>query len=354
MIQYFYFMLLWLMINTGVDKCITGFGRRKYCYVTVGMSSILSCVSGILQHFDKLSQNCEYLTMATLVVSLLAKMTVTAADTVLIVYTTELYPTVVSFIPESVRWLVSKLKLERAERTIEFVANVNRVHKPDLKNIFETAVKEINTTSNKNKTFTIATLWTSKELRNVTISLCFLWFVTSAAWYGMTLGMESISVNIYLNMFLINLVDVPADALTGPLVNRFGRRKYWFVIVCVSSILCGVSGILQHFDKLTQNSAHLTVATLVVSLLAKMTVTTASTALIIYTTEMYPTVVRTTGYGFQATFGRLGAVASPLLIHLCHLNQSAKDALEPILQGVFVDTIKMFANYVGENLSKLA
>ncbi|XP_053408655.1 solute carrier family 22 member 4-like [Mercenaria mercenaria] len=220
------------------------------------------------------------------------------------------------FVPESVRWLVSKLKLERAEREIKFVAKVNGVHKPDLKNIFETAVQEINTTSNRNAVYTVATLWTSKELRNVTLPLALLWFSVNTAWYGMTLGMESISVDIYLTIFLINLVDLPARSLTGPLINRFGRRKYCYVTAGMSSILSCVSGILQYFDKLSHNSESLTMATLVISLLAKMTVTAADICLIIYTTELYPTVVRTIGYSFQATVGRLGAVAVPFLIHL--------------------------------------
>ncbi|XP_045187764.1 solute carrier family 22 member 7-like [Mercenaria mercenaria] len=47
-----------------------------------------------------------------------------------------------------------------------------------------------------------------------------------------------------------------------------------------------------------------------------MTVTTALMTLIVYTTELYPTVVRTIGYGFQSTVGRLGAIAAPLLIYI--------------------------------------
>ncbi|XP_053408730.1 solute carrier family 22 member 4-like [Mercenaria mercenaria] len=201
--------------------------------------------------------------------------------------------TTLCFVPESFRWLISKKKFEHAERSISSLATVNGVPKPDVKEIFDTAATDINKTS---KATTVFAMYT--------------------AWYCMSLGMESISVDIYLTIFLINLVDLPAFSVTGPLVNRFGRKKYCFVVCGVSSILMCVSGILQHFDKISRPSMSLAVAALAVSLLAKMTVTTASIALIIYTTEIYPTVVRSIGYGFQSTVGRLGAVAAPLLIHL--------------------------------------
>ncbi|XP_053408939.1 solute carrier family 22 member 7-like [Mercenaria mercenaria] len=221
-----------------------------------------------------------------------------------------------SFVPESFRWLIAKRKFERAEKLINFVANVNRVPKPDLKSLFATAMKETITTSKPTAGYTIFTLWSSKELRIVTLALSAVWFAISITWYSIALGMESISVDIFWTMFLINLVDVPAFSVTGPLLNRFGRRKYCFVTFAASSILCCVSGVFQHFDKLSQNSASLTVTALVLSLLAKMTVTAADTAVIVYTAELYPTDVRTTGCGFQGTVGRLGAIAAPLLVHL--------------------------------------
>ncbi|XP_053409324.1 organic cation transporter protein-like [Mercenaria mercenaria] len=133
--------------------------------------------------------------------------------------------------------------------------------------------------------------------------LIILWFAVATTWYCMALGMESISVDIYMTIFLINVVDVPAYSATGPLVNKFGRRKICFVVFGLT-------------DRISHNSASLTMEALVTSLLAKMTCSTAFTAVIVYTTELYPTEIRTTGYGFQAAVGRLGAIASPLLIHL--------------------------------------
>ncbi|XP_060587841.1 solute carrier family 22 member 6-like [Ruditapes philippinarum] len=132
----------------------------------------------------------------------------------------------------------------------------------------------------------------------------------------MALGMESFSVNIYLTIFLINLVDLPSVSITAPLVNRYGRKKYLVFVSLASGILSVISGILQYYDKLSQHSITLTTISLIVSLLAKMTLTTAYYAIIIYTNELYPTVVRGNGYGLLSTIGRVGSIVSPVLIYL--------------------------------------
>ncbi|XP_060598901.1 solute carrier family 22 member 6-A-like [Ruditapes philippinarum] len=51
-------------------------------------------------------------------------------------------------------------------------------------------------------------------------------------------------------------------------------------------------------------------------MLAKFAVASADRCVTLYTTELYPTVIRTTGYSFQATVGRCGAIVSPFLIHI--------------------------------------
>ncbi|XP_060562894.1 solute carrier family 22 member 6-A-like [Ruditapes philippinarum] len=84
----------------------------------------------------------------------------------------------------------------------------------------------------------------------------------------------------------------------------------------MSGILCCTAGVFQHFDKLSKTSSSVMVTTLVVSILAKCSVASASRSVIVYTTELYPTIIRTTGFSFQATVGRFGAIVSPFLIHI--------------------------------------
>ncbi|XP_060563705.1 organic cation transporter protein-like [Ruditapes philippinarum] len=82
------------------------------------------------------------------------------------------------FIPESFRWLVSKMKFERAEQSIGFVANVNGVIKPDPQGLFEAAKKEIAATSDENiSPFSFTILWSNKDLRIITLSLAVPWQV---------------------------------------------------------------------------------------------------------------------------------------------------------------------------------
>ncbi|XP_060563696.1 solute carrier family 22 member 6-like [Ruditapes philippinarum] len=132
----------------------------------------------------------------------------------------------------------------------------------------------------------------------------------------MALGMESFPVNIYLTIFLVNLVDLPSVSVTAPLMNRYGRKKYFVFLTVTSGIFSGISGVMQHYGNLSSHSVYVTTISLVLALLAKMTLATGYYALIIYTTELYPTVVRGIGYGFLSTIGRIGAIVSPVLIYL--------------------------------------
>ncbi|XP_060587844.1 solute carrier family 22 member 4-like [Ruditapes philippinarum] len=154
---------------------------------------------------------------------------------------------IVYLVPESFRWLLSKMKFERAKRSIHCVATMNRVPMPDLKRLFNSAVSEIESSSHRNNKTNTSILWASKDLRKTTMSLSLLWFCAHASWYATSLGLESIPVNIYLTIFLINLVDVPSLLLISPIVNKFGRKKFCLVICIMSCLFCCSSGILQHF-----------------------------------------------------------------------------------------------------------
>ncbi|XP_060562897.1 solute carrier family 22 member 13-like [Ruditapes philippinarum] len=122
------------------------------------------------------------------------------------------------FFPESFRWLGAKMKLKRAKKSIEFIAKVNRRKYPDLEEVFNRAKVEAVSNITINSNFT--NLLTSKELRNVTLPLSIVGFSACLSWYCLSLGMEVVSVNVYLTILLMNFVDFPADLMTAVFISR--------------------------------------------------------------------------------------------------------------------------------------
>jgi hypothetical protein len=65
------------------------------------------------------------------------------------------------------------MKFKRAKKSIEFIAKVNERKYPDLEELFNRSKVEAVSNITINSNFT--NLLTSKELRNVTLSLSIVW-----------------------------------------------------------------------------------------------------------------------------------------------------------------------------------
>lgn len=212
--------------------------------------------------------------------------------------------------PESFRWLVTKQRFKKAQTVVNFIAKVNKADQPSLDKIFAEA--KINTDKDDTrKHYSFLDLFRTRESTKMTIGLLFAWFAASYGYYGITFGVKSLSGDLYMNMFLINVVETPVMVLTAFLVNWFGRKKVCFTFY----ILAGVSGIgvgvIQHFALPVNGTL-----TNVIALLSKLSVASGWQAMIVYTTEIYPTVVRTIAYGVHSTAARVGGMVAPQIVFL--------------------------------------
>lgn len=212
--------------------------------------------------------------------------------------------------PESFRWLVTKQRFKKAEKVVSVIAKVNRVKMPSLEKIFAEAKLETNKQAT-NRRYSFIDLFRTRESTKITLGLLFAWFAASYGYYGITFGVKSLSGDLYLNMFLINVVETPAMLLTAFLVSWFGRKKVCFTFYILAGITGIGVGVIQHFDLAVD-------ATLVnaIALLSKLSVACGWQAMIVYTTEVYPTVVRTIAYGVHSTAARAGGMVAPQIVFL--------------------------------------
>lgn len=56
--------------------------------------------------------------------------------------------------------------------------------------------------------------------------ICLAWFASGFSYYGLTLGVSSLSGNRYVNTTIMSLVEVPAILLLIPLCDSRLGRKY--------------------------------------------------------------------------------------------------------------------------------
>ncbi|WP_045514744.1 MFS transporter [Neobacillus niacini] len=155
----------------------------------------------------------------------------------------------------------------------------------------------------------LANLWTD-EYRRRTTMLWIVWFCVVFSYYGMFLWLPSVMVlkgfsliKSFGYVLIMTLAQLPGYFTAAWAIERFGRKfvlAVYLIGTAISAYLFGnaestallmTSGILLSFFNLG-----------------------AWGGLYAYTPEQYPTVIRGTGSGSAAAFGRLGGVLGPLLV----------------------------------------
>ncbi|XJZ29170.1 MFS transporter [Bacillota bacterium Lsc_1132] len=155
----------------------------------------------------------------------------------------------------------------------------------------------------------IAMLW-SKEYARQTTMLWILWFTVVFSYYGMFLWLPSVMImkgftliKSFEYILIMTLAQLPGYFTAAWLIEKLGRK---FVLV-VYLIGTAISAYLF-------GTAETTVLLITSGILLSFFNLGAWGALYAYTPEQYPTVIRGTGSGMAASFGRVGGIIGPLLV----------------------------------------
>ncbi|XP_061133451.1 solute carrier family 22 member 7-like isoform X6 [Syngnathus typhle] len=180
------------------------------------------------------------------------------------------------WLPESARWLVSQKK--------------------DL-------LKRIVVENEKGK-YSFLDLMRTPTLRRLTLIAGSVWFGVASSYYGITLNVSGFGVNIFLTQLIYGAIEIPAKLVCFFSINKIGRK----LIVSGGLLLTGLCLICVIFIP-----SDMAVCRTAVGTLGKFFSEAAFTVLCLYTTELYPTVVRQIGYSCCSIIGRLGVALSPLV-----------------------------------------
>ncbi|XP_069888179.1 organic anion transporter 3-like isoform X2 [Dipodomys merriami] len=207
--------------------------------------------------------------------------------------------------PESIRWMVLNGKSSKALKTLRRVAAYNgkkeEGEKLSLEELKHNLQKDISLAKVK---YGLADLVRIPTLRRMTFCLAIAWFSTGFAYYSLAMGVEEFGVNLYILQIIFGGVDIPAKFVTILSISYLGRR----ITLAAVLLLAGVAILSLIFVPLDMQMVRTAVA-----VFGKGCMSSSFSCLFLYTSELYPTVIRQTGMGASNLWARVGSMIAPLV-----------------------------------------
>uniref|UniRef100_A0A8C3I0W1 Major facilitator superfamily (MFS) profile domain-containing protein n=1 Tax=Chrysemys picta bellii TaxID=8478 RepID=A0A8C3I0W1_CHRPI len=206
---------------------------------------------------------------------------------------------------ESARWLVIAGRPDEAVKQLQRVARINR--KKEEGDKLNTEVLRSNMqkeTASAKSSYTFINLVRTPVVRRISFCLSFVWFSTTFAYYGLAMDLQNFGVNIFLIQLVFGAVDFPAKFISVFTISFIGRR----FTQAFTLILAGLSILANIFVP-----QDLKILRTVLAVVGKGCLAASFNCVYLYTSELYPTVIRQSGMGLSNTMARLGSIIAPLV-----------------------------------------
>ncbi|XP_065407188.1 solute carrier family 22 member 6-B-like [Chrysemys picta bellii] len=206
---------------------------------------------------------------------------------------------------ESARWLVIAGRPDEAVKQLQRVARINRKKeegdKLNTEVLRSNMQKEI---ASAKSSYTFIDLVRTPVVRRISFCLSFVWFSTTFAYYGLAMDLQNFGVNIFLIQLVFGAVDFPAKFISVFTISFIGRR----FTQAFTLILAGLSILANIFVP-----QDLKTLRTVLAVVGKGCLAASFNCVYLYTSELYPTVIRQSGMGLSNTMARLGSIIAPLV-----------------------------------------
>ena len=207
-------------------------------------------------------------------------------------------------LPESVRYLESKGRVDEAERVVREFEAAAGVEAQSGAPTAEPAPAQTTALDEPAES-----IW-SPRLRRRTAALWIVWFGINFSYYGAFIWLPSLLVSEGFDLvqsfgytLIITLAQLPGYAVAAWLIEVWGRRPTLAVFLVGSAIAAGLFG-------LADSPATIIAAGMALSFFNLG----AWGALYAIGPELYPTATRGSGTGAAAGFGRIASIIAPLLV----------------------------------------
>jgi len=212
------------------------------------------------------------------------------------------------YLPESARWLLANGKKKEAEDLCREIARENG---RELDKDFE-LIAPARTGSSQEGTGYLGflQLFRYPHLRLKTIICYYLWFSTALVYYGLTLNSNDLGVSIFVYSAIGKALEFPSITIVILMLLKTGRR----ITLMIFYTLGGVCLMMTMFVPL--NTFPYEWPIVVLNLAGRVFSIGTLAVCYIYSSEIFPTVVRNVGLGSSSLWARVGPMVAPFVASL--------------------------------------
>ncbi|XP_038077426.1 organic cation transporter protein-like [Patiria miniata] len=208
------------------------------------------------------------------------------------------------FIHESIRWLVSKGRIDEAEKVIRKIAKMNKKTLPDV--LFDKEDIQAETESKESVIPpSVIDLYKTPNMAVKTLNMQWNWFVNSLVYYGLSQSTNDLGVDDYWAFFVSGAVEIPALLYATFGLECFGRKLNLGILELIGGVACLATIFIPKG-----------IWRIVVAMIGKFCISATFSIVYVYTVELFPTPVRAVGLGVSSVASRVGGILSPIILLL--------------------------------------
>jgi hypothetical protein len=168
-------------------------------------------------------------------------------------------------------------------------------------------IEEEMLTQNRERTGSYVDLFKTSKIRFYNFASCFIWMCCSLTFFGINQYIGLLQGNLYLNVILSAASLAPALVIVV-IGTLYLKRK---VCVFTSFSTAAVSLLVLMFIPKDKSALILTFA-----IIGQIGAYTSFVLIYLFTSEVFPTVIRNSAMGFSSTFGRIGGFIAPFVVNI--------------------------------------
>jgi len=228
------------------------------------------------------------------------------------------------YLPESVRWLVSKNRTDEAVAVLKHIAEVNKKELKTEDLDFLTSrgkyIDEDRPTEETTKK-TVFDLLKTPNMRSRTLNMFFAWAVVTFMYYGLSFNSGNIGSNMFVSFILTMLVEIPSYLFCWKTLDWMGRKGVLILMYMIGGFSCVFSALLD---------PSWSVTIICLSLFGKFGASAGFAIVYVYAGELFSTDYRGVAVGACSMFARVGGLSAPVILQLF----AATPTVPPIIFGV--------------------